>query len=187
MATAVRNKQKCNANNIKPGTKYSRISYGTIVRVDYDTVTLRNEEGIEWGIAKQLVDAEFYTPDQFDSVKEVNRTDMVQAIVSNPRIVMTVTFKKQADPKDLKTTVLKLLQDTKAGAKIPATRKLSTILKQATEGESRTMVGRHHGGTDEFGRLQFTDMEVDSGHNLRLVDPRTVEEAIFGNVKYKVK
>jgi hypothetical protein len=49
------------------------------------------------------------------------------------------------------------------------------------------MVGRHHGHKDEFGRLQFTDMEVTSGHNLRLVDPRTVEEAIIANVKYVVK
>lgn len=190
MVTAIKNtnvKKKCSPANIKPGSKYSRISYGTIVEVDFDSVTICNEEGVEWWIAKELVAAEFYTPDQYSEVKEVNRTDMVQAIVSNPRIVMTVTFKKQADQKELRAVVANLLKDAQAGGKVPGSRKLSTLLKGATEGETRTMVGRHQGGTDEFGRLQFTDMEVESGHNLRLIDPRTVEQAIFGNVCYKVK
>ena len=78
-------------------------------------LTVRNEQGTEWTITPTLVGAEFFTPDQFTKVEEVNRTDMVQAIVGNPRIVMTVTFKKQAKPADLKAAVIQLLDDEKAG------------------------------------------------------------------------
>ena len=59
------------------------------------------------------------------------------------------------------------------------------MLKDATAGEERTMIGRHYGVTDEFGRLRFTAMEKDGG--LRLVDPRTVEWAIIDNIKYELK
>jgi hypothetical protein len=170
---------------LKPGTKFSRISYGEIVSVHTNEITVKNEQGVEWTITPQLVEAEFFTPDQFDSVQEVNRTEMVKAIVENPRIVMAVKFKKQANPKDLVAVVTGLLDDEKGGRKRPGPRTLSKKLKEATEGAKRTMVGRHY-GMFVLGRLQFTDMEA-AGVPLRQVDPRTVEEATFGNVKYVLK
>lgn len=190
MATATAQQgNKCDTSKLEVGTKFSRISYGEIVNVGHfgGQLTVRNEQGTEWSITPTLVEAEFFTPDQFTKVEEVNRTEMVQAIVGNPRIVMTVTFKKQAKPADLKAAVIQLLDDEKAGRTRPGTRKLGTLLSAATEGETRTMIGRHQGNQDEFGRLQFTDMEVTSGMPLRQVDPRTVEEAIIANVKYVLK
>lgn len=190
MSTAT--KGKCDASKLKPGTKFSRISYGEIVHVNNrrygdGSITVKNEQGVEWTITPSLVEAEFFTPDQFDKVEEVNRTQMVEAITSNPRIVMTVVFKKQADPKTLKELVSSLLDDVEAGRTRPGPRKLGTLLKGATEGETRTMIGRHFGTQDEYGRLQFHDMEVTSGMPMRVVDPRTVEEAIIANVKYVLK
>ncbi len=183
---------KCDASKLKPGTKFSRISYGEIVSVSQQVlgegqVTVRNEAGEEWTISPHLVEAEFFTPDQFTKIKEVNRTEMVKAIVGNPRLVMTVTFKKQADPKNLKYAVLELLDDEKAGRTRPGIRKLGTILKEATEGMTRVMVGRHNGIQDEYGRLLFIDMTITSGMRLRQVDPRTVEKAIIANTKFVLK
>lgn len=178
--------KKSDITKIKPGTKFSRSSYGTVVRKDFDTIIVKNEEGLEWSIGKHIFEAEFYTPDQYDEVKEVTRTDMAELIIGNPRIVMTVRFRKQPDKKDLVSAVKKLLDDAEAGGKRPSDRKLSSLLTEATAGEERTMIGRHHGHQDEFGRLQFTDMEA-TGHNLRTIDTRTVEEAIFGGVKYTLK
>ena len=60
------------------------------------------------------------------------------------------------------------------------------ILQLATAGDERTMIGRHQGVQDDFGRLQFTDMEA-TGSPLKQVDPRTVEWSIIGNVKYVLK
>jgi hypothetical protein len=178
---------RCEASKLRKGTKFSRISYGEIVGIYRREITVRNEAGTTWTISPDIVEDEFYTPDQFTEVKEVNRTEMVQAIVSNPRIVMRVTFKKKPDPKDLKSAVGQLLDDVEAGGKRPGVRKLASILKEATEGQTRVMIGRHSGALDEFGRLQFTDMEVTKGHNLRQVDPRTVEEAIVAGIKFVLK
>ena len=192
MSATAQKGNKCDASKLKPGDKFSRISYGEIVKIenrrfDGNQITVKNEAGVEWTITPSLVEAEFFTPDQFKEVKEVNRTEMVAAIVGNPRVVMTVTFKKQADPKDLKQVVSDLLDDVEAGRTRPGPRKLGTLLKEATEGQQRTMIGRHYGHQDDFGRLQFHDMEVTSGMPLRQVDPRTVEEAIIANVKYVLK
>jgi hypothetical protein len=178
---------KCDPVQIEKGTKFSRISYGTIVQASRHEITVRNEEGKEWTITPELVAAEFYTPDQYLDVQELSRTEMVKAIVGNPHIVMTVNFNKQADAKDLRTAVTELLDDERAGRTRLGPRKLANFLKAATTGQERTLVGRHYGKADEFGRIQFVDMEVESGHNLRQVDPRTVQWAIFGNVKYVLK
>ena len=178
---------KCDPVQIKKGTKFSRISYGTIVSTRRGEITVRNEAGNEWTITPELVAAEFYTPDQYLDVQELSRTEMVKAIVGNPHIVMTVNFNKQADAKDLREAVTELLDDEKAGRTRPGPRKLANFLKTATTGQERTLVGRHYGKTDEFGRIQFTDMEVEQGHNLRQVDPRTVQWAVFGNVKHVLK
>jgi hypothetical protein len=186
MTTATKS-TRCDASKLQKGTKFSRISYGEIINTRGREITVRNEAGTTWEISPDIVEDEFYTPDQFTKVNDVNRTEMVQAIVSNPRIVMTVTFKKKPDPKDLKSTVVQLLDDAEAGRKRPGVRKLASILKEATEGQTRVMIGRHSGALDEFGRLQFTDMQVTKGHNLRQVDPRTVEEAIIANIKYVLK
>lgn len=176
----------CSASKLKKGTKWSRISYGEIVDTNYNEITVRNEKGKEWNITPAIVEDEFFTPDQFEEVKEVNRTEMVNAIVSNARIIMSVHFKKKPDHKTLVGLVTDLLDDENGGRTRPGSRKLSSLLKIATAGEDRTMIGRHQGVQDEFGRLQFTDMES-SGMPLKQVDPRTVEWAIVGNTKFILK
>jgi len=66
-------------------------------------------------------------------------------------------------------------------------------LKTALEGEERTMVGRHYGSQDEFGRIKFIDMDAkldpakDYDTRQRLVDPRTLNWLILKGVKYIVK
>lgn len=95
---------------------------------------------------------------------------------------MTVYFRKKPEHKTLTGLVTELLD---GNINRPGLRKLSTMLKEATAGEERTMIGRHYGVSDEFGRLRFTAMEKDGG--LRLIDPRTVEWAIIDGVKYELK
>ncbi len=177
---------KCDSSKLKRGTKWSRISYGEVVDTSFNQITVRNEKGSEWTLTPAIVEDEFFTPDQFEEVKEVNRGEMVNAIVSSARIIMSVHFKKKPDHKDLVATVTELLDDESGGRTRPGSRKLSSLLKTATAGQDRTMIGRHQGVQDGFGRLQFTDMES-PGVPLKQVDPRTVEWAIIGNVKYVLK
>lgn len=173
--------KKCSVNSIGKGTKFSRISYGEVVSVQ-GAVEVKNEEGLTWTVGRSIFEEEFFTPDQYDIAKEVTRTEMIQIIDSNPRIIMTVKFKKKPEQKVLVQTV----QDLIVAEDKPGIGKLRKILKKAVEGETRTMVGRHQGAYDDFGRLMFTDMEANDGRP-RQVDPRTVEETIVANVKYVLK
>jgi hypothetical protein len=177
-----RSVKKSSARDLKAGDKWSRHSYGTVLAVDRGTIRVENEHGLKWNIDTDLFEKEFNVADQFQATEKVTRTEMVEKITSAARLVMTVHFRKKPDHKDLVSAVTDLL-DSKATR--PKPRALSSLLKKATAGEERTMVGRHHGSSDEFGRLQFTAME--KGGGLRLVDPRTVEWCIIDNVRYEVK
>lgn len=182
-AAETRSSQKSDAAKLKVGEKWSRHSYGTVLSVDFQTVQVENENGLKWGLSRDIFEQEFTVADQFTDTVKVTRTEMVEHIVNAARVCMTVHFRKKPDHKDLVTAVESLLDGTTARPK--STRSLSTLLKKATAGEERTMVGRHYGGADEFGRLQFTAME--KGGGLRLIDPRTVEWAIIDNVMYVLK
>jgi len=182
MLSETRLRGKSNAAALKPGDKWSRHSYGQVVRRDFQSVVVKNENGLEWSIDAGLFEKEFNVADQFQFVEKVNRTKMVEKIVASAQLVMTVHFRKKPEHKTLVDTVTNLLD---GNLPHPKPRALSSLLKGATAGEERTMIGRHYGTTDDFGRLQFTAMEKDGG--LRLIDPRTVEWAIIDNVKYELK
>lgn len=186
MTTATKSKRKCDSTKLEVRDKWSRISYGKVISVGYGNVEVQNEYGMIWTIGTDIFEKEFFTSDQFNETKEVNRTEMIATIVGNPRIIMSVHFKKKPDHKILVAAVTELLDDVHTGSELPTSRKLSTLLKTATAGDERTMIGRHYGVQDDFGRLQFTDMEA-TGSPLKQVDPRTVEWSIIGNVKYVLK
>jgi hypothetical protein len=175
-------RHKSNARQLKRGDKWSRHSYGEVVDFRPGAVTVRNEHGLEWTIDASLFEKEFNVADQYAKVEKVNRTEMVEKITAAARLVMTVHFRKKPEHKTLTNLVTELLD---GNISRPGPRKLSTMLKEATAGEERTMIGRHYGVSDEFGRLRFTAMEKDGG--LRLIDPRTVEWAVIDGVKYELK
>lgn len=175
-------RHKSNARILKSGDKWSRHSYGEVVDMRHGSVTVKNDAGLEWSIDESLFEKEFNVADQYGRIEHVTRTKMVETIVAAARLAMTVHFRKKPDPKTLTSLVNDLLDGK---MERPGPRKLTSLLKEATAGEERTMIGRHYGTSDEFGRLQFTAMEKDGG--LRLIDPRTVEWAIIDGVKYELK
>jgi hypothetical protein len=73
-------------------------------------------------------------------------------------------------------------------------KKAKEILASVIVGKERTMVGRHYGSVNEFGRVSFIDMEIekdttkaDYDSRTRQVDPRTINWMIIRGVKYKTK
>ncbi len=176
--------KKSNSHKLKPGDHWSRNSYGRVVSIDRDQVVVENDQGTRWAIDPPLFEAEFTTADQFTDTKKVTRTEMVQKIVSSARVAMTISFRKKPEHTELVDTVETLLNN---GKKVTR-RQLSSLLKDATAGAERVMIGRHYGTTDEFGRIQFLDVEnTGSGPGLKTVDPRTVEWCIIENTRYEVK
>jgi len=182
MPNETKNPRKSDATALKPGNKWSRHSYGEVVRSNRQSIVVKNDNGLEWTIDSHLFEKEFNVANQFQAVEKVNRTEMVETIVGAARLIMTVHFRKKPEHKTLVDTVTRLLDSDLSR---PKPRALSKLLKETTAGEERTMVGRHYGTSDDFGRLQFTAMEAGGG--LRLIDPRTVEWAIIDNVKYMLK
>lgn len=182
MANETKNPRKSDAAALKPGDKWSRHSYGQVVRANRQSVVVKNDNGLEWTIDDNLFEKEFNVADQFQTVEKVSRSEMVEKIVGAARLIMTVHFRKKPEHKTLVEAVTRLLD---GDLDRPKPRALSKLLKDTTAGEERTMVGRHYGTSDDFGRLQFTAMEAGGG--LRLIDPRTVEWAIIDNVKYELK
>jgi len=174
---------KTNSANLKKGDKWSRLSYGTVMSNDGFSITIRNEKGTEWDIGRSIFEDEFDTI-QYEEVKQVTRTEMATVVMQNARVVMLVEFRKQPDQKELVDRVMDMLANHESYKRRT---QVQRALKKPTEGKKRTMIGRHNGFMNTHGRIDFTDMEVTSGHNLRQIDPRTIERVIVGGVCYELK
>lgn len=164
---------------VQAGAVYSRQSFGTVLGIDpcdpSGAVHVRNDEGVEWTISREIFDAEFVVADQVGSEQTVNQTELLELITKNPRTAMTIHFRKKLDPANVLKKVRLRLEDD------PSTsRAFGQFLKEELKGEPRTMIGRHYGEFDDRGRLQF----IEHRKGMRLVDPRTVEFAIIRGVRY---
>lgn len=178
--TETQQTRKCDVAKVKIGDKWSRHSYGKVVSVIGLQIDVENEAGLKWSIGRSIFEKEFNIAGQHETTEYLSRTEMVEKIRASSRLAMIVHFRKKPEHRVLVDFVANLVNSGKQ----LTSRTLSKRLKTATAGEERTMVGRHYGTGDEFGRLHFVDMEKGG---LKLVDPRTVDWAIIDNVEYKLK
>jgi hypothetical protein len=178
---------------------YSRLQVGNVLgesqyyKVDKivgDQVQLSSDSGDTIVVTKEYVESFLSSADQFNSTEQVTRTALADIVKAAARSVMTVNFNKQVKEADIVKEVIEAY-----GNSTPKSfeASLKKSIKRGLSGEERTMVGRHYGDVDDFGRIHFVDMSLDKGTNpkfdgrLRLVDPRTLNWAIIQNVKYIVK
>jgi ferredoxin-fold anticodon binding domain-containing protein len=162
------------------GDVYSRHSFGKILDVTPSYVRVRNVEGKEWDIGMEIASNELRVARPSEELgTEKSRTELLEFLMANANTAITVTFRKKVDPK----VVAKLLENGKGTM---ADRTWSSKVRQALEGEARTMSGYHRGQMDGHGRLMFYEV-TDAGEDLRSIDPRTVERVVVGDVIYSVK
>lgn len=64
---------------------------------------------------------------------------------------------------------------------------IKKAVKKGIEGEERILTGYHNGSQDSFGRVNVIDMDIITGHNMRLADPRSLNWLILKGTKYIVK
>jgi len=126
----------------------------------------------------------------FAKEEKITKTELANIFISSSRVAMTVCFYKQVK----ETDVVKEISDAVASAKIAEIEKaIKKGVKKAIIGEERVMKGRHYGSMDEFGRINFVDMEIPKDTTksydvrMRLVDPRTISYLVVNNIKYSVK
>lgn len=181
MAEATKETQRCRTENIKTGDVFSRHSFGTVVDVDFQSVTVKNTEGWVWTISKDIVENEFHFAEHiFDQggFTELSRTELIKKIMAVPYMAMTIVYHKKPDMKKAAETLA-------TGQGTISDREWKKTVTACLEGEQRLMKGYHVAEYDEHGRLKF--IEVGGNGGFRLVDPRTITSAIFQNVHYQVK
>lgn len=181
--------QLSKVKDLKVGDKWSRQSYGKVIKVvGLEGIEVENEHGLQWRISEDLFEKEFLTHDQYDNTEIKTRTELAEICVENPRVVMTICFKKQNESND----VADALQDKLNGVDdidelIDNRRRWRKLIRETMADNDRTLVGFHTCAKDTGGRLFFTDMEVEEGSNVRKVDPRNIRWMIVNNMKYVVK
>lgn len=181
--------------NITPKTKFSETQFYTVKKITSTGIEVINDSGEEITLSKPYVEQLLVSSDEVNETKTMSRTDLTNLFLVNSNVVMTVTYNKKVDEKEVEKQVAALYPNK--GGKILSEanfkKQVSTLLKSALEGEERTMVGRHYGSQDEFGRVRFIDMELtkdpskDYDTRQRLVDTRTISCLVLRGVKYCVK
>ena len=167
---------KAMTEKIKIGDVFSRHSFGSVIGLDHNNITVKNTDGKVWTINKEIVQDEFEFAEHCDEVAiKTSRTELIELIMTIPRVAMTITFHKKPDPKEAANML-------RGGQGEQTDRQWNTAVKKAMEGEERVMKGYHTAILDSHGRLRF----VSIGEGMRLVDPRTITECITCNKRYVV-
>lgn len=184
-------------NNLKQGDILSEHQFYKVVRVDNmrRVVVLKTDNGEEISVTNNIVSAYMDSADDFKSIVETSRTDLIEKIKQRPSTAMTIHYKKMIDVKHVKAELYNLYSNKKGSllSEKEYKSKVDSVLEQGFFGEERTIRGRHYHSFDEFSRLNFIDMDVvkEEGKSydtrFRKVDLRTVEWAIIENIKYVVK
>lgn len=183
--------------NLTSKTKLSETQFYSVEVIKGDKVQLKNDFGELIVVDKPYVEKLLVTNDQVESNKTMSRTDVINLFMTSTNVICTVNFNKKIDEKEVKKELVALYPNTggKIISKADFEKAISKSLKNALTGEERTMVGRHYGHADEFGRIKFIDMEAPGGYDeakgtdsrQRLVDPRTINWIILRGIKYEAK
>lgn len=182
-------------SNLKEKDKLSETQYYSVVKIQGDKVQLVNDFQELIVVDQGYVETCLISANQFEETKAITRTEMASLFITSSGIVLTVNFNKQVEEKTAKSQLYELYANK--GGKILSEadykKSVDKIIKSVIVGEERTMIGRHFGSLNEFGRVQFVDMELDKDPaktydtRLRQVDPRTINELIVRGVKYTIK
>ena len=179
-------------NKLTVGEVLSESQFYTVEKVVGSKVQLKNDTGESIVVNDDYVNNQLSSAAQFETTEKLNKTDLAQLFIDNARVAMTVNFNKQVKPEDVTEGVVQIYDELGMGmTKADFKKKVKSAL--SIKGEERTMVGRHYGSTDVNGRIHFIDMEQPKtagktyDTRQRLVDPRTINYVIVGNVKYQLK
>ncbi len=183
-----------NFKNLTAKTKLSETQYYTVNKIQGNKVQLVNDFGEKIVVDDKYVEKCLVSSDEFTEEKTMSRTDITNLFLSSTNTALTVNYNKQVNETEVKKK-LHALYPNKGHimSETDFKKEVDKALKVALEGEERTMVGRHYGSQDEFGRIRFIDMEQEKDNSKeydtrqRLVDPRTLNWMILKGVKYIVK
>jgi hypothetical protein len=161
---------------LKKGEKLSFTNYFTVesASVSTQSVVVTDTSGKKLTIQGDKLIADVVSAAQYDSNKNVSRTELAEILEGAGDVVFTVNF-------DKKPTAESVLASLKKGSKLTK-KDAEAVLK----GENRTLVGHLVSTEPKMGRSQVVDLE-ETGFNLKQVDHRTLNWLILKGTKYQVK
>lgn len=168
---------------------YSEIQYYTQTSVsDKGRVEVVNEDGHKIALSQKYVEDCLVSADGYSKEEKMTRTQLAEKFIASTRMVMTVCYNKQVKQADIKDKLASLDGVSSVAFK----KEIAKLSKTLLDGEERIMIGRHYGHLNDFGRIDFIDMEAEKGSGafdgrLRQVDPRTINWLIVDGVKYVQK
>jgi hypothetical protein len=164
---------KCNIQSLKPGDFLSRINYIKIVSNDGSNVTVQDETGFQWNIAKTILEnqatnllglqllcffslillcRQAYTSNQFTKVENVTRTEMAALLETEVRDqVFSCCFNKLPNS-DEQSSILE-------NADVSTAAKRKRVAKELVVGPERIMHA-YLTDTHELGRMPVFDLEA---------------------------
>lgn len=183
---------------LKKGEKLSETQYysviGTGKRSGKDYVELSTDEGTTIILDPAYVEKYTSSSHQYSQEKTISRTEAASLFIASTNTAITVNFNKQVDEKAAKQEMYELYPNKgKMISEADFKKKIDASVKSILSGKERTIIGRHYGSVNEFGRVNFVDMEVerdnskDFDNRMRQVDPRSINWMIIKDVKYKIK
>lgn len=176
---------KLDQTKLKAGDKLSRISYMTVTgnETAHGSVLVKNEDGLEWSIGKDILAQECYSADQFNEIKEVSRTELIEIFNNVGDAVFTVNFDKLPTADDF----LELTR-TNPGNLIRSYDDMKKDFKKL-KGENRTLVGYLVKPENGFGRSLVIELDGknEAKKAFKQVDHRSLNSLIVKNIKYIVK
>lgn len=175
--------------NLKKGQILSETSFFIVDKIVGDQAQFQAENGEPVILNEGYINSFLVSGDLFTKEEQVTRTEMADIMVSNARVAMTVNFNKQVKPEDIQKEIQEAYENSTPK---DFSTKMKAAVKKGLSGEERTMRGRHYGNINEFGRLQFIDMEEVRkpgayDNRLKQVDPRTLNWMIVNDTKYTIK
>ncbi|MGD1712750.1 hypothetical protein [Dapis sp. BLCC M172] len=177
---------KCDFTQIKVGDNLSEVQYYSVTKVLEDELELTNERGYQITVAKGIVEEGMYFAQQYEKEQKVSRTELCELLESAGDTVFTVNFRKKIKEEDVLEAVLSTLKGQELTSP-QAQKQLKASVKQALQGEERTLVGYLLQTEPKMGRSQVIDLEAEGEHRTRLVDHRTINWLILKNIKYLQK
>lgn len=172
------------------GDIYSEISFYKIKEINNDKILVELDNGKVATIGIAYLKNFLISASDFIETKTVTRTEIADIFIKNSRIAMTVCFHKQINKDSIVKEVLEKIQNCTVKS---LESEIKKIITKTIDGEIRTIKGRHYGIMNNFGRVDFVDMEIQKDFSLsydnrfRQVDPRTIEWLIVNGIKYVVK
>lgn len=175
--------------NLKKGSVLSETQFYTVEKIVGDRVQLNTESGEPVTVNKGYVESLLVSAEQYTTTQKITRTELAEMLLTNPYVAMTANFNKQVKEADVLAEIEAAYQNSTPAQRTTAWKK---AIKKALNGEERTIIGRHNGHKDEFGRVQFIDMQIAKepgayDKRQRLVDPRTINWLVLRGVRYEAK